>query len=83
MSGLIAKYFGPLSKEYCLYFYALSIFFGVMFVVALLILLFSLFKFYKKVNTMVVINMAALLANIFLAYFVNRLLHTMCVGSIH
>ena len=83
MSDLLAKYFGPLSKEYCVYFYALSIFFGVLFVIAVLVLLFALFKFYKKVNSMVIINMLALLANIFLAYFVNRLLHTMCVGSIH
>ena len=83
MSDLLAKYFGPLSKEYCIYFYALSIFFGVLFVIAVLVLLFALFKHHKKITGMIVINMAALLANIFLAYFVNRLLHTMCVGSIH
>ena len=29
MSNFMNTYFGPLGEEYCVYFYALSIFFGI------------------------------------------------------
>ena len=83
MSDIMATYFGPLSKEYCLYFYVLSVFFGVVFVIAILALIFAMFRHFKKITPFMVFNMLSLLANILLAYFVNRLLYTMCVGSIH
>lgn len=72
--------FGPLSKEYCLYFYILSII-GMVFLI--LIVLFALFvgitkrkgfEFYVQMMS------AALAYGIF--YFQNRLLHSMCVGSV-
>ena len=76
------QYFGPLPREYCVYFYALSILFGVMFVSSLLSIAYFMITHIKKVNTMFIVNSIFILLNTFLAYLVNRLLHTMCVKSI-
>jgi hypothetical protein len=47
------KYFGPLSKEYCVYFYYLSIFFFLMYVITLIGAIAFIIKNYKdfaKIN---------------------------------
>ena len=79
-------YFGPLSKEYCVYFYYLSIFFFFMYVITLFGIIIFIIKHYNngaKVNLAFFINSVMLLVNSLLAYFVNRLFHTMCVNSLH
>ena len=76
------QYFGPLPREYCVYFYALSIIFGVMFVFSALSIAYFMIMHLKKVNTMFLVNSFFVLLNTLLAYLVNRLLHTMCVKSI-
>jgi hypothetical protein len=76
------KYFGPLPREYCVYFYALSIACGVIFVATILSTTYFMVNHIKKVDMMFIINACLILLNTFLAYFVNRLLHTMCVKSI-
>jgi len=82
MASFMDQYFGPLPREYCIYFYALSIFFGFTFVMtALSIAIFMLTNF-KKITVMFVVNSLFLLLNSFLVYLANRLLHTMCVKSI-
>lgn len=82
MASFMEQYFGPLPREYCIYFYALSIFFGFTFVMtALSIAIFMLTNF-KKVNVMFIVNSIFILLNSFLVYLANRLLHTMCVKSI-
>ena len=75
-------YFGPLPREYCVYFYALSIIFGVIFVMSVISIVIFMVMHFKKVNMMFVINSLLILFNTFLAYLANRLLHTMCVKSI-
>lgn len=75
-------YFGPLPREFCLYFYILSIIFGILFVLSLISIVFFMITNYKKVNVMFVINSLLVLFNIFLAYLANRLLNTMCVKTI-
>jgi hypothetical protein len=82
MNNFMDKYFGPLPREYCVYFYALSIFFGFVFILSLMSFLGVLIFNFKKMNAMVVANGIMVLINAFLAYLVNRLLHTMCVKSI-
>ena len=79
MASFMNTYFGPLGEEYCVYFYALSIFFGIMFVLSLLSVLSYMFMNFKKLNMMFVANTFFLLLNSFLAYLSNRLLHTMCI----
>ena len=76
------KYFGPLPREYCVYFYILSVICGVIFVTSAISIAYFMLMHFKKVNTMFVVNSLMILFNMFLAYVANRLLHTMCVKSI-
>jgi len=79
-------YFGPLSKEYCVYFYFLSIICFFMYVITLIGIVVFIIKNYKdstKVNVSFFINSLMLIINSLLAYFVNRLLHTMCINSVY
>lgn len=82
MNDILNKYFGPLPREYCVYFYILAIIFGVMFVTSALSIAYFMIMNFKKVNTMFVVNSLMILFNTLLAYIANRLLHTMCVKSI-
>lgn len=82
MTGFMNKYFGPLPREYCVYFYILSVMFGVIFVSSAVSIAYFMVTHYNKVNTTFVINSLMILLNTFLAYVVNRLLHTMCVKAI-
>jgi len=83
MSDFMSNYFGPLGKEYCLYFYLMSIFFFVIMMLGIFGVIVTIVKNPKQVNVMFFVNAVMLLMNSILAYFVNRLLHTMCANSIH
>jgi hypothetical protein len=82
------NYLSPLDKNSCVYFYVISVFFLVLLVVSLftntVFLLRNLFIIKKtKVLTFEVISGALImLFNIFLAYFVNRLLYSICIKSL-
>jgi hypothetical protein len=81
-SVFMNQYFGPLSREYCIYFYALSIIFGIIFAMSVVSIAYFMVTHIKKVNMMFIVNSVLILLNSFLAYFANRLLHTMCVKAI-
>ena len=76
------SYFGPLGKEWCLYFYVLSIFFFVAYILAIIGVIGGFVMKRKKIDALFVANGMALIFNTLLAYFVNRLLNTMCVNSV-
>ena len=78
----MTTYFGPLNREYCVYFYALSIACGIIFVTTILSITYFMVNHIKQVNAMFIVNSCLILLNTFLAYLANRLLHTMCVKSI-
>ena len=82
MNNFMDSYFGPLGQEYCIYFYALSIIFGVTFVFSAISIVSFMLMHHKKVDVMFIVNAALVLFNSFLAYLANRLLHTMCVKII-
>jgi hypothetical protein len=82
MSDFLNTYFGPLSREYCVYFYFMSIIFGFLFLAIIISVAYFVIMHFKKVNTMFILNSFLAIFNAFLAYLVNRLLHTMCVKSI-
>ena len=82
MNNFMNSYFGPLGQEYCMYFYILSIIFGVSFVLSLISIGMFIVMHHKKVDTMFVVNAFFILFNTFLAYLANRLLNTMCVKSL-
>ena len=78
----MTNYFGPLSREYCAYFYFMSILFFVFFIMSIIGVLSAVFMKGKKVDFMFIVNSSMLILNTLLAYFVNRLLNTMCNGSV-
>jgi len=82
MSNFINYFFGPLNKEYCFYFYFLSIVFGLSFVLLAIGTLMAVIKDYKKLDLKIMFNLILLLINAFLVYFVNRLLYSMCSKSL-
>ena len=82
MNSFMNNYFGPLPREYCVYFYFLSIIFGIIFVFSAISIAYFMIMHFKKVNAMFISNSFLVLINTFLAYIANRLLHTMCVKSI-
>lgn len=82
MTDFMDYYFGPLSREYCIYFYYMSIGFGIVFVLTLFSILSFVIMSKNKIKFGFISNSVLVLVNIFLAYFVNRLLHTMCVKTI-
>ena len=83
MNTFMNEYFGPLGKEYCVYFYFLSIFFFILYVMSLISVIIFIIRHYNKVNLQFIINSIMILANTLLGYFVNRLLHTMCINMVN
>lgn len=82
MSGLMSNYFGPLDKSSCVYFLIISGIFFVLLIVAIFSQILWLVKNYKQLNLRILTGGVVMLFNIFLAYFVNRLLYTMCNKSL-
>jgi hypothetical protein len=82
MNDFMNTYFGPLGQEYCIYFYALSIFFGIAFMLSVISVVTYMITHINKIDMKMLIHTFFLLINSFLAYLVNRLLHTMCVKSV-
>ena len=72
--------YGPLDKGYCVWFYFLSIIGFVVFITSLLGLVIRLITD-KKVDFYSIMAHLYFILTFFLMYFVNRLLHTMCVGA--
>ena len=82
MDSFMNTYFGPLGEEYCVYFYALSVFFGIAFVLTLISTVTYMLMHVNKINMSFLMHTFFVLLNSFLAYLVNRLLHSMCMKSI-
>lgn len=70
--------FGPIGKEYCMYFYFLSIFAYILFIMALVSVMMMAMK--GKVKNM--LNAFLVVFQPFLLYFVNRMFYSMCVNSL-
>ena len=82
MANFMNMFFGPLSKEACLYFYFLSILFGISFVFVAITVFIFILQNHKKMDMKLGFNLVLLLINVFLVYFVNRLLYSMCSRSL-
>ena len=68
--------FKPLSKDYCLYFYILSI---LGFVLIILNILFLVWNVYKRKNGSEIVKNIFSILGVFILYFQNRLFYSMCV----
>ena len=82
MSDFMSTYFGPLDKGSCVYFLFITMFFFAMLIFTIIGEILFLVKRYNQLNFRVFTNGLLLLFNAFLAYFVNRLLYSMCTKSL-
>ena len=78
----MTTYFGPLNREYCAYFYFMSILFFMLFILAIFGVVMAVIMKGQKMDYLFILNSSMIIFNTLLAYFVNRLLNTMCNGSI-
>ena len=81
-TDFLNTFFGPLTKKWCNYFYAWTILFFCAFIGALASIVINLIINFKQINMKVILSWAIILLNTLLAYFVNRMLYSMCVGSL-
>jgi hypothetical protein len=82
MASLQNMIFGPLSSESCIYFFFLTAVFFFFLVVTLIAGILMVIRRPKEFTFKVAVHGLLLFFNIFLAYFVNRLLYTMCNKSL-
>ena len=82
MSDFMTTYFGPLNKEACNYFLFFTMLFFVMLVLTIIMEIVFVFKNFQKLDFRTFTSGVLLLFNSFLAYFVNRLLYSMCSKSL-
>ena len=82
MSDFVNYVSGPLDKKACVYFFTWTMLFFVILVLTFIAEMFILFRDFKHLTRMNIIGGIIMLFNIFLAYFVNRLLYTMCNKSL-
>jgi hypothetical protein len=82
MSDFMSNYFGPLDKSSCVYFLIISVIFFILLLVAIFGNIFWIIKNYKNVDFKMISGGVVMMFNVFLAYFVNRLLFTICTKSL-
>jgi hypothetical protein len=83
MNDLLNTFFGPLNKNSCVYFLLLTVIFFTVLVFGLIIELIYIQRNFKNLNIRTFINAMLIFFNLFLGYFVNRILYTMCSNSLH
>ena len=79
MDNLLESFFGPLNKDYCLYFYILSVVGFILLTMMLATTLMVGITKRKGIDFYLQMFSIALGDGIF--YFQNRLLYSMCVGN--
>jgi hypothetical protein len=82
MSDFMQTYFGPLDKQSCVYFLFLAMIFFAILIFTIIAEALFIIKRYKELDFRVFTSGVLLLFNSFIAYFVNRLLYTMCTKSL-
>ena len=82
MTDIMNELFGPLGKEWCIYFYVLSIFFFASFIISAGFMLYKIAKNPKDLSVMFFFNSVFVLLYTLIPYYVNRLLYTMCMYSL-
>lgn len=80
MVDIMDYLYGPLSKDWCLYFYILSIFYFISFLFT--IIGFIRYITSKNVDYNIAITSFMFSISVLVAYFVMRLLHGMCINSL-
>ena len=76
------KYFGPLDKSNCAYFYFFSVLGFLLMILAIISTLGYIVSNYKKINYGVLISLFFSCISYFVIYYQSRLLHTMCINAL-
>jgi len=79
MKNIVDFLFGPLSKNWCIYFYFLSIIWYVFFLISIIYIVMYIFS--KKTNNSVTLGMVIYSITLLLMYIEKRILHGMCINS--
>jgi len=74
--------FTPLDKKYCNYFYYMSVITYCVFIFMVLFFAWCLVFKSKKIDIYICLNTISIIISSFLAYFVNRLMYSMCIRSL-
>ena len=82
MSNILSMIYGPLDKGSCVYFLVLTVFFFVSLVLGLIGHLIFIIRDRKQLKFSNIVGGLYMLFNIFIAYFMNRLLYTICNKSL-
>jgi len=82
MLKFISSFFGPLDKSNCVYFLIVSGIFFISMIIIILNELYFVMTNFNKLNFRIISAGVIILFNAFLAYFMNRLLYTMCSKSL-
>ena len=82
MSNILSMIYGPLDKGSCVYFLVLTVFFFVSLVLGLIGHLIFIIRERKQLKFSNIVGGLYMLFNIFIAYFMNRLLYTICNKSL-
>ena len=80
MNDFMNALFGPMHKDYCLYFYYLSIFGFILLTLSFLTMIRLVIA--RKRGGMFYMNSFMVLLGYGIFYFQNRLLHSMCSSSL-
>ena len=78
MTEVMNYLFSPIGKEWCMYFYFLSVFAFILFAIAVLSSLGLFMKGQKVSGT----TSFLMIFQPFVLYFVNRIFYSMCVNSV-
>jgi hypothetical protein len=81
MSNILSLISGPLDKSSCSYFLLLTIFFFVILVIAICANIFVIIKNRKSLSFSNIAGGIYMIFTILIAYFVNRLMYTVCNKS--
>jgi hypothetical protein len=78
MTEIMSMFFGPLNKNACFYFFILTILFFIGLILVIFNELYFIITNLNRLNFKMISYGFIVIFNIFIAYFVNRLLYTMC-----
>ena len=78
MDPVFNVFFGPLGRQFCLWFLALSV---IPFIALVLLIISSLYLILVKKRSVNMYAIAVAFVGYLILYFQNRLLYSMCSGS--
>lgn len=81
MNDIMANLFGPLSKDYCMYYYFMAVIMAVIFAMTLVSIIIGAFKA-KKLSARYFFVAIYALFPVFISYFLSRLMYSICIKAL-